>query len=103
MSFPIFKKAYRQNNQQKRALQLMLELIKLIDEKVLSEAYTLMKAICVELTDINFLLRWKNVDEFINMQKYLIEKNARIFEDKIQIYYPMQYSKILNLVSNEKT
>lgn len=100
--FPIFKKAYRQNNQQKRALQLMLELIKLIDEKVLSEAYTLMKAICVELTDINFLLRWKNVDEFINMQKYLIEKNARIFEDKIQIYYPMQYSKILNLVSNEK-
>ncbi|EUJ39406.1 bifunctional glycosyltransferase/CDP-glycerol:glycerophosphate glycerophosphotransferase [Brochothrix campestris] len=96
--FPIFKKGYRQRQIQDRALKLMQEFLVLIDDRVLAESYFIMRAVCVELTDIRFLLRFKNRQLFVTIQRYIIEVNEAAFEIKIKRYYPKQYQQIKTII-----
>lgn len=92
--FPIFKRGYRQRPMQKAALELMRIFLSRLDELILSESYLIIKAICVELTDISFLLRYQNRHLYIAIQRYVIQKNEQVFEEKIKRFYPMQYKKV---------
>lgn len=96
--FPIFKKGYRQRQIQDRALKLMQEFLMLIDDRVLAESYFMIRSVCVELTDVRFLLRFKNRHLFSAVQRYIIEINEDIFESKIKHYYPKQYQQIKNMI-----